>query len=160
MVSHQSENESAQPAVETRRQLFFLEGEQMSVTAVVVDDSAAARQMIGYHLRQAGCTIVGEAANATDALKLLRELKPNIVSLDLMMPIKDDFDSLALVRTIKREAPEVAIIVVSVMPSEKIRRDFIGEGVFAYVIKPFNDYTLDTIRLKLTRAFPELAAVR
>jgi len=132
----------------------------MSVSALVVDDSKAARQMIGYHLRQAGCTIIGEAANAADALKLVRELKPNIVSLDLMMPIKDDFDSLALLRTIKKEAPEVAIIVVSVMPSEKIRRDFIEEGIFAYIVKPFNDYTLDTIRLKLRRTFPELAAVR
>ncbi len=77
----------------------FLEGDQMSVTALVVDDSAAASQMIGYHLHQPGCTTIGEAlANATDALKRLRELKLNIVSLDLMIPIKDDFDSLALVR--------------------------------------------------------------
>jgi len=132
----------------------------MSVTAVVVDDSAAARLMIGYHLREAGCTISGEAASAADALKLVRELKPNIVSLDLMMPIKDDFDSLALVRTIKKEAPEVAIIVVSVIPSERTRLDFIEEGVFAYIVKPFNDYAVGAIRLKLRRAFPELAAVR
>ena len=132
----------------------------MSVTAAVVDDSAAARQIISYHLRQAGCTIVGEAANAADALKLLRELRPNIVSLDLMMPVKDDLDSLALVRAIKKEAPQTAVIVVSVIPSEKIRRDFIEEGVFAYIVKPFNDFALDTIRLKLRRAFPELAAVR
>ena len=132
----------------------------MPVTALVVDDSAAARQIIGYHLRQAGCTIVGEAANAADALKLERELKPNIVSLDLIMPTKDDLDSLALVRKIKKEAPDLAIIVVSVMPSEKIRHDYIDEGVFAYIVKPFNDYALDTIRLKLRRTFPELAAVK
>jgi CheY-like chemotaxis protein len=132
----------------------------MSVTALVVDDSAAARQIISYHLRQAGCTIVGGAANAADALTLLRELRPNILSLDLMMPVKNNLDSLALVRAIKREAPQTAIIVVSVIPSEKIRRDFIEEGVFAYIIKPFNDFALDSIRLKLRRAFPELAAVR
>lgn len=132
----------------------------MSVTALVVDDSAAARQIIGYHLRQVGCTIVGEAANAADALKLSRELKPNILSLDLIMPVKDDLDSLALVRVIKKEAPDTAIIVVSVIPSEKIRRDFAEEGVFAYIVKPFNDFALDTIRLKLRRTFPELGAVK
>ena len=91
----------------------------MSVPALVVDDSAAARQIITYHLRQAGCTIVGEAANAADALKLMRELRPNIVSLDLMMPVKDDLDSLALVRAIKKEAPQTAILVVSVIPTGK-----------------------------------------
>ncbi len=132
----------------------------MPVTALVVDDSAAARQVIGYHLRQAGCTIVGEAANAADALRLMRELKPNIVSLDLIMPTKEDIDSLTLVRTIKKEAPEVAIIVVSVIPSERIRHDYLAEGVFAYIVKPFNDYALDTIRLKLRRTFPALAAVK
>jgi DNA-binding response OmpR family regulator len=132
----------------------------MAVTALVVDDSAAARQIITYHLRQAGCTIAGEAANAADAIKLMRDLRPNIVCLDLMMPVRDNFDSLALVRAIKKEASKTAIIVVSVIPSEKIRRDFIEEGVFAYIVKPFNDYALDAIRLKLRRAFPELAASR
>lgn len=132
----------------------------MPVTALVVDDSAAARQIISYHLRQAGCTIAGEAANAADALTLVRELKPNIVSLDLIMPAKDSIDSLALVRAIKKEAPDVAIIVVSILPSERIRSDYLKEGVFAYIVKPFNDYALDTIRLKLKRTFPELAAVR
>jgi two-component system chemotaxis response regulator CheY len=132
----------------------------MSVTALIVDDSAAARQIIGYHLRQAGCTIVGEAANAADALKLFHELKPNIVSLDLMMPNKDNIDSLALVRAMKKEAPEIAIIVVSVIPFEKMRQSFIDEGVFAYVVKPFNDFALDSIRVKLRRTFPELAAIK
>jgi two-component system chemotaxis response regulator CheY len=132
----------------------------MAVTALIVDDSSAARQIIGYHLRQAGCTISGEAASAADALQLFHELKPEIVSLDLVMPVKDGLDSLALVRTIKKEAPEVAIIVVSVIPSEQTRRDFIEEGVFAYIVKPFNDYALEAIRVKLRRTFPELAAGR
>jgi two-component system, chemotaxis family, chemotaxis protein CheY len=132
----------------------------MSVTALIVDDSATARQIISYHLNKAGCKIVGEAANAADALKLFHELRPNIISLDLMMPNKDDIDSLAVVRAVKREAPEVAIIVVSVLPSEKIRREFIEEGIFAYIVKPFNDYAVDNIRVKLKRAFPELSAAR
>jgi two-component system chemotaxis response regulator CheY len=132
----------------------------MAVTALVVDDSAAARQIIGYHLRQAGCTVVGEAANAADALAVFRQHRPNIVSLDLLMPVKQELDSLALVRAIKKEAPDTAIIVVSVIPSEKVRRDYLEEGVFAYVVKPFNDFALDNIRLKLRRTFPELAAAR
>src|SRR5579863_6258367 len=124
----------------------------MAVTALVVDDSAAARKMIGYHLHQAGCAIAGEAANAWEALQLFRALKPQIVSLDLMMPVKEGLDSVALVRMIKKEAPETAIVVVSVIPSEKVRQDFIDEGVFAYVVKPFNDFALRNIGLKLKRA--------
>ncbi len=132
----------------------------MPVSALVVDDSAASRQIIAYHLGQAGCTIAGEAANASDAAHLFRELKPDIVTLDLIMPVKDGFDSLALVRAIKKEAPHTAIVVVSVIPSEKVRQDFINEGVFAYVVKPFNDFALKAIGVKLRRAFPELGATK
>jgi two-component system chemotaxis response regulator CheY len=132
----------------------------MPVSALVVDDSAAARQIIAYHLGQAGCAIAGEAANAADALKLFRELKPNIVTLDLMMPVKEGIDSLALVRTIKKESPHTAIVVISIIPSEKVRQEFIDEGVFAYVVKPFNDFALRNIGMKLKRAFPELTVTR
>lgn len=128
----------------------------MAVTALIVDDSATARQIIGYHIRRVGCRIVGEAGTAADALRLLREVEPNIITLDLILPVRDGIDSLSLLRTARREAPGIAIIVVSVIPSEKVRQDFIHEGAFEYVIKPFTEYTLGSMRLKLKRAFPEL----
>ncbi len=128
----------------------------MPVSALVVDDSAAARQIVAYHLSHAGCTIVGQAGDASDALRLFRELKTNIVTLDLMMPVREGIDSLTLVRMIKKEAPHTAIVVISVIPSEKVRQDFIDEGVFAYLVKPFNDYALKAIGVKLRRTFPEL----
>lgn len=132
----------------------------MPVAALVVDDSPTARQIIGYHLRQIGCRVVGEAASAADGLKLFNQLRPNLVTLDLMMPVKDGIDSLALVHEIKKAAPDVAIIVVSVVPFEKTRQSFTNEGVFAYIVKPFNDYALANIKVKLKRAFPELALTR
>jgi CheY-like chemotaxis protein len=132
----------------------------MAVTAMVIDDSAAARQIISYHLSQIGCKIIGEAANAADAVKLCGQLKPNIITLDLMMPTKDNIDSVAAVRAIKKEVPDTAIIVVSVVPFEKTKQNLKDEGVMDYVIKPFNAYTLANIRLKLERAFPELAVMR
>jgi two-component system chemotaxis response regulator CheY len=132
----------------------------MPITVLIVDDSAASRQVIAYHLRQAGCAIAGEASTAADALALTRELHPNIVSLDLMMPVKDGLDSMALVRAIKKETPQTAFIVVSVISSEKMRRDFIQEGVFAYVVKPFNDFAMRAIAVKLRRTFPELGHVK
>ncbi|HEV3109770.1 MAG TPA: response regulator [Candidatus Binataceae bacterium] len=132
----------------------------MSITALIVDDSATARQIISYHLHHAGCTIIGEAANATIALKLFREHKPAVVTLDLMMPRVLNVDSMALLRTMKREMPEVAIIVVSVIAFEKTRNDFLDQGVLAYVHKPLNDFNFDPVRIKLRRVFPELVAAQ
>ncbi len=132
----------------------------MPVNVLIVDDSPTARHIIAYHLRDAGCKVVGEAENAADALALVRELKPDIVTLDLMMPVKDGFDSKALVRIIKKEAPATKIIVVSIISYESVQREFKDEGVFAYVVKPFNEFAMRTIKLKLKRAFPELAGIK
>ncbi len=130
----------------------------MAVAALIIDDSAAARKIIAYYLRKAGCTIVGEAENALRALELFRRLRPKVVTLDLMMPRIFGIDSAALLTTMKEEMPEVAVIVVSVVPFEKTRADFLARGVMEYVIKPLTDTNFTPVRNKLVDAFPELAA--
>jgi two-component system, chemotaxis family, chemotaxis protein CheY len=129
----------------------------MSITALVVDDSPAARQIISYYLRAAGCMIVAEAGNALKGLELFRQLCPNVVTLDLMMPKQFNVDSMVLLRTMKLEMPKVAVIVVSVIPFEKTRKDFLEEGVLAYVVKPLTHLSFEPVRTKLIEAFPELA---
>lgn len=131
----------------------------MSVTALVVDDSATARQVISYYLRAAGCVVVAQAPDALRGLELFRQHRPNVVTLDLMMPKRFNVDSMVLLRTIKREMPDVAVVVVSVIPFEKTRRDFLEEGVLAYVVKPLTDRSFEPLRTKLLRTFPQLAAV-
>jgi two-component system, chemotaxis family, chemotaxis protein CheY len=87
------------------------------------------------------------------------QLRPDLITLDLMMPNRDGVDSMALVDAVKRTAPEVGIIVVSSIPFEKLRTDFLEKGVLDYMIKPFNDYTIQRLRVKLTRAFPQLLTI-
>jgi DNA-binding response OmpR family regulator len=128
----------------------------MPITALVVDDSRMTAQIIQYHLDQIGCKVVGEASNAAEGLKLFRELKPDIVTLDLMMPKIEGIDSLMMLHTMKAERPEVVVVVVSVVPFEKTQNDFLKEGAMAYLVKPINQYSFDPVRVKLVRAFPEL----
>jgi DNA-binding NarL/FixJ family response regulator len=125
---------------------------------LIVDDSAVARQIIAYYLHEAGCTIVGEGKNALQGLELFRQHRPNVVSLDLMMPKVFNLDSMVLLTTMKHEMPEVAVIVVSVIPFEKTRQEFLARGVMEYVVKPLNDFNFAPARKKLVEAFPELAA--
>jgi two-component system chemotaxis response regulator CheY len=131
----------------------------MPITALLIDDSEASRKLIGAELRQIGCAVVGEATKAADGLKLFTKLRPNLVTLDLMMPTKDNVGPLVLVRKIKNEDPKTAIIVVSVVQSGKIAGSFAVEGVLAYVNKPFNNCALESLRLNLRRIFPELGEV-
>ncbi len=130
----------------------------MPVTALIVDDSAISRQLISHYLGEAGCTVVGEAHNALQGLRLFRRLRPRLVTLDLMMPKVFDVDSMAVLRAMKREMPEVAVVVISVVPFEKTQHEFLEHGVLAYVVKPLNDFSFAPVRQKLVQTFPELAA--
>jgi two-component system chemotaxis response regulator CheY len=132
----------------------------MAVTALIVDDSAFSREVIAHHLRETGCTIVGEANNAAEGLKLFRKLNPDIVTVDLMMPISGNVDSATLVKTMTQERPQVAIIVVSTILFKKPMQEFLDLGVLAYIVKPFTEYSFRHTQLKLSREFPELANPR
>ncbi len=132
----------------------------MAVTALIVDDSAFSREVIAYHLRETRCTIVGEANNAAEGLKLFRTLNPDIVTVDLLMPVSENVDAATLVKTIKQERPRVAILVVSSVPFEKTMQDFLDQGVLAYIVKPFTEYSFRNTQLNLSREFPELANPR
>lgn len=129
----------------------------MAAHALIIDDSPFARKIIRHHLTKLGCIVVGEAENAAQGLKMFRELKADIVTLDVMMPEIDGFSSLAAFRQMRREAPGAQIIIVSVIPFEKTRETFLDEGAIAYVVKPFNQYSFKAVQQKLVRLFPELA---
>ena len=129
----------------------------MSVTALVIDDSAVARLMVTYYLHEAGCVVVAEGIDAFQGLGLFRQFRPDVVTLDLMMPRRFDVDSMALLRTMKREMPEVAVIVASVIRSDTRREEFVQEGVLAYVVKPLTQASFEPARTGLRQVFPELA---
>ena len=130
----------------------------MTIPALIIDDSPFARKIIRHHLIKLGCHIEGEAENAAQGLRLFRELKPKLVTLDVMMPERDGIDSVAAFRTMRKESPETAIVVVSVVPFEKTRDTFLNEGAIAYVIKPFGQFSFEPVRQKLQRAFPAWTA--
>ena len=128
----------------------------MSVRVLIVDDSPYARKIIQHHLGKVGCTVVGEAENGVQALEMFRRLKPQLVSLDVMMPVVDNLDSLTVFQTMRKEDPQVAILVVSAVPFEKTQDSFIQAGAVSYIVKPFNKFTFEKARVRLARVFPEM----
>jgi two-component system, chemotaxis family, chemotaxis protein CheY len=132
----------------------------MSVRALVVDDSPVVRKAIRYQLAIYGIRAIDEAENALGALALFREHAPNLVILDLMMPESQGIGSRELFDTTKKEAPDAAIIIASSIPYEKVRGTFMGDGALDYIVKPFNQYSFDRARRKLSGIFPVFALQR
>ena len=130
----------------------------MSVPALIIDDSPFARKILRHHLTKLGFHVEGEAETAAQGLRLFRELKPKLVTLDVMMPEREGVTSLSAFRAIRKEAPDSAVVVVSSVPFEKTRETFLEEGALAYLIKPFGQFSFEPVRQKLLRIFPESPA--
>jgi two-component system chemotaxis response regulator CheY len=127
----------------------------MAIRVLIADDSISIRELLRWQLERLGYEVVGEAENASKAVALFRTLKPDVITLDLVMPNEEEMDALTAFRIIKKEAPRVPILVLSAVPFNKTRELFMEEGAFDYVVKPFGRNLKDALR-KLERAFPEL----
>ena len=126
----------------------------MGLRVLVADDSLFIRDIIRHHLERLGFQVVAEAANGAQALALFKTLRPDFVTLDIIMPQVDGIDALAAFRMIKSEDPAVPILIVSAVPFDKTRDAFMNEGALDYVVKPFNKSSFEAIRQKLGVIYP------
>jgi len=116
----------------------------MSKTLLVVDDSLIIRKMIGDTATEAGWCVVGEASNGQEAIERYLELRPDLVTLDLIMP---DTDGLHGLRGIMEKDPGAKVIVVSALEQKGVLQEAFRAGAADFLIKPIDRALLaDTFR--------------
>jgi two-component system chemotaxis response regulator CheY len=101
---------------------------------LVVDDAAFMRKMVSDALTAGGHQIVGEAANGVEALTRFRELRPDVMTLDITMPEKD---GLAALREILAFDPTAKVVMCSALGQESKVLESIKAGAKDFVVKPF-----------------------
>ncbi|HET8655785.1 MAG TPA: response regulator [Longimicrobiaceae bacterium] len=106
----------------------------MSQSVLICDDAIFMRTMIGDILTQAGFRVVGEADNGMQAVARYRELDPDFVTMDIVMPEMGGIDA---VREIMREDPEAKILMCSAMGQQALVVEAIQAGARDFVVKPF-----------------------
>lgn len=106
----------------------------MSGTVLICDDAIFMRTMIGDILRQAGFDVVGEAENGREAVEKYRELRPDFVTMDIVMP---DMGGIDAVREIVDEDPRARILMCSAMGQQALVIEAIQAGARDFVVKPF-----------------------
>ena len=86
-----------------------------------------------------GYDVVGEAANGFEAIEKARELKPEIITMDIIMPVIEGVDGgIAAVEVIRKELPDIKIVMVSAMGQQEFIVKAIDAGAKDFVVKPFD----------------------
>lgn len=106
----------------------------MGKTVLVCDDAIFMRAMISDILKQAGFEVVGEAETGLQAVEKYRELRPDLVTMDIVMP---DMGGIDAVRAIIAEFPDAQILMCSAMGQQALVVEAVQAGARDFVVKPF-----------------------
>ena len=106
----------------------------MAPTVLICDDAIFMRTMVGDILQQAGFEIVGEAETGTQAVERYKALKPDLVTMDIVMP---DMGGIDAVREIMKEHPKARIVMCSAMGQQALVVEAIQAGARDFIVKPF-----------------------
>jgi len=102
------------------------------VRILVVDDHQMLREALVGMLELSGFEVVGAVADGADATYLAAELLPDVVLMDLSMPVLNGLDATRLLREV---APATAIVVFSAFDSAELKRQAFAAGAVAYLPK-------------------------
>lgn len=103
---------------------------------MVVDDAVFMRQMITKILVAEGYEICAEAASAKEAVEKYKKYKPDVVTMDIVMPMMEEMDGIGAVREITKIDPNARILVCSVMGQQSLVVEAIRAGAKDFVTKP------------------------
>jgi two-component system chemotaxis response regulator CheY len=111
---------------------------------LVVDDSAVMRRNIKNILETAGHEVAAEAADGRDVLPAYVNSKPDLVTMDISMPITDGIEAL---KTLVKNFPDAKVIMVSALGQKAQVLEAIKLGAKSYIIKPIeSDKLLEIVR--------------
>jgi len=99
---------------------------------LVVDDHDVLREALVGLLEQAGFEVVGQACDGVDAVALARQLAPEVVVMDLRMPVLGGLDA---TRLIKDGLPATQVVLLSAFESPALEQQAEEAGCFAYLVK-------------------------
>lgn len=109
---------------------------------MIVDDALFMRQMLGKILIGGGHEICAEASNAKEAVEKYKQAKPDLVTVDIVMPMMEELDGIGAIREIIEFDPKARIVVVSAMGQHSLVAEAIRAGAKDFVNKPVNSARL------------------
>ena len=105
-------------------------------TVLLVDDSRTSRKMLRGLLEREGFEIVGEATNGEEGYLKYKELRPDLVTMDITMPTMDGIESLTL---IKHADANAKVVMITAAGQKEKMVEALKRGAEEFITKPFDD---------------------
>ncbi len=117
----------------------------MGSTVLIADDAEFMRVMLREIVCEMGLSVVGEAGDGEQAVKLYRESRPDLVAMDITMP---RLDGVAALKAILAEDPNATVVMISALGQKQKVLEAIQCGARDFLVKPFDP---DRVRETLGR---------
>ncbi len=114
---------------------------------LVVDDSSFMRTSLKGILENLGYTVVGTAENGIEAVAKFRDLKPDVVTLDIIMPQMGGLQGLRLLKSVN---PNAVVVMVSSMADRDSVTECVKAGAAHYLLKPFDQTKVAEVMKQIT----------
>ncbi len=111
----------------------------MAKSVLVTDDTLYSRLEMKSILTQQGYRVVGEARNGREAVERYKELRPDLVTMDVVMP---ELDGVAAVRQIRDFDPSATILMCTTAGQRGLVMEAMGAGAADFITKPFRESTV------------------
>jgi two-component system, chemotaxis family, chemotaxis protein CheY len=120
--------------------------EVMSLRILIVDDALFMRTLLRGILEDEGWEVVGEASDGAEAVEKYQELRPDVTTMDIVMPKKSGIEALTEITRLDRNAK---VVMCTAMGQESLVDEAKRAGARGYIIKPFDPQRVKSIISKV-----------
>lgn len=121
---------------------------------LVVDDAMIMRKLICGVALEAGWEVAGEAGNGAEAVALYDKLRPDLVTMDLVMPVMGGNEAL---RQIRAADPDARVVVITALDQKQTLTESIRDGAIDFIVKPFDRERILGFLKKIRASLPAQA---
>lgn len=119
---------------------------------LIIDDAEVTRSFLKDSIKQAGLEFVGEAGDGVEGFQKYKELNPDLVIMDIVMPNMNGLECLKEILTYNKNAK---VLICSALQHEAMIYQAVKTGAIDYVIKPFDEEALAEKLKNITIQFKE-----
>ena len=111
----------------------------MGKRLLIVDDALIMRKRIKEIAQKAGWEVAGEAADGAEALQMHQELRPDLTTMDIVMP---KMDGVAALRAVRAHDATAQVVMVSAVDQREKLAECVRLGAIDFIVKPFDPANL------------------